>query len=56
MALEPKNEAYEIRLRRFFFNFKVYLIEKSWGAFVSKTVHLPAKNGLWPYVYIASGS
>ena len=38
----------EIGLPQFFFNFKVYLIEKSWGTFVRKNVHLPSKNGLWP--------
>ena len=43
----PKTKP-EIGLPRFFFNFEVYLIEKSWGAFVSKNVRLPSKNGLWP--------
>ena len=43
----PKTKP-KIGLPRFFFNFKVYLIEKSWGAFVSKNVRLLSKNGLWP--------
>ena len=47
MALKPKNEAL-YRPPNFFFNFKMFFIEKMWGELVPIFVTLPSKIGLWP--------
>ena len=44
-GMHPKTKL-KIGLPRFFLNFKLYLIEKLWGAFVNKNVRLKS-SGPW---------